>query len=140
MNQYRQEEYRPAEKKGGRVVGIADFRNRCYEMVQKVVAADAESHRWGPFVWASVATAVFAFLMAGPILIIYRRYLNADWSALTGHSTELHDFLPAGLGSFYTVWCLVPPVFVAAMFAASTVTRSRTTNLLVEKVKGDIQN
>jgi hypothetical protein len=140
VNQYRQEEYRPAEKLGVRVVGIEDFQNRCYETVQKVVAAHAETHRWGPFVWASMATAVFAFFMAGPILTVYRRYLSADYSALTGQPTELHDFLPAGLGHF--LYCLVIsaiPVFILAMFAASMITSSRTTNRLVEKVQADIQ-
>jgi hypothetical protein len=108
--------------------------------VQKVVAAHAETHRWRPFVWASMATTVFAFFMAGPILTVYRRYLSADYSALTGQPTELHDFLPAGLGQF--LYCLVLsaiPVFILAMFAASMITSSRTTNRLVEKVQADIQ-
>jgi hypothetical protein len=119
------------------VEGLEAFEGRCREIMEH------ESRRFAPPAWlprcaAILATGVFAFLLSGPLVAVYREYLATTWSVLTLAERSWNDFPTASASMMFTALLLsAAPVFAIALVAMGWGCRPSRIQRLIDILRGE---
>ncbi len=129
------EETQPFEVQGvDRAVQIS------FQIVQQEINSVAPS-RGLVLGFALTSTVVFAFLIAGPILAVYQKYLVANWNSLIYGEFQDWKHLPVFHWRYIlsvVLYC-VAPVFLGAMIALSLAARKVNVQRAVDKIRQEHQ-
>ena len=82
---------------------------------------------------AAIGTAIFWFLMAGPVIALYREYFGASWETFSGGDGALHQFPKPEFSMIFT--SLLVSILPTALFAmlVLSMAQSRSRVIAVEK-------
>ncbi|MCS7271160.1 MAG: hypothetical protein NZ703_08750, partial [Gemmataceae bacterium] len=118
-----------------KIAGLDEFQQRCRHLLQHTVQA-ATARLWAPVVFATVATAVFLFLFSGPVIVIYRQYLETIIQVFHGEHVQWSDFPQPSFSVIVTSFILsVIPVAIIAMASLTWASRMHAVNQIVRKVR-----
>jgi hypothetical protein len=118
------------------VEGLEEFEGRCREIMEH------ESQRYAPPAWlprsaAILATCLFALLVSGPLVAVYREYLTTTWSVLTSAERSWSDFPVASASMMFTALLLsAAPVFGMALLALGWGCRASRVQRSIETLRG----
>lgn len=121
-----------------RIAGLDEFQNRCRYLLEQTLA-EHTAHRRSPWLFALLATLAFLFFFSGPIVVIYRQYIETLWRVFHGEPVQWSDFPRPDFSMIFTSFILsVIPVALIAMFAVTGFTRRRPVEHLANSFRQKI--
>ncbi|GEM_PF-5299995 len=125
----------PSQGRSFEVQGVDRAVQMSFQVVQEQIANVAPP-KW--LVWgaAFATTAVFVFLIAGPLLLVYQKYLAANWNWLAYGDPRGWNELPVFDWKyvFSILFYATAPVFLGAMIALSLAARKKKVNQAVHQI------
>lgn len=139
LQQFRQQDDQPehAQKQNlsVRIIGLDEFQNRCRRLLSDAVL-DAVARSRAPLAFALLATTAFLLLFSGPVVVIYRQYMETVIRALSGDHLSWHDFPQPSLSMVLTCFIISAiPVAIIAMFALTWATRRSSIEQIASHIR-----
>ena len=108
-----------------RIIGLDEFQERCRRLLEQNFTTSLS--RWhSPMLFALLATFAFLIFFSGPIVVIYRQYIETLWRVFQGEYVQWNDFPRPDFSMIFTSFVLsVIPVAIIAILALTWFTRSR---------------
>ena len=108
-----------------RIVGLDEFQERCRHLLEQNFTTSLS--RWySPMLFALLATLAFLIFFSGPIVVIYRQYIETLWRVFQGEYVQWNDFPRPDFSMILTSFVLsVIPVVIIAILALTWFTRFR---------------
>jgi hypothetical protein len=108
-----------------RIAGLEEFQNRCRHLLEQTLT-EYTARRRSPWLFALFATLAFLFFFSGPVVVIYRQYIETLWQVFRGEPVSWSDFPRPDFSMILTSFILsVIPVALIAMAALTGFTRRR---------------
>jgi hypothetical protein len=118
-----------------RIAGLDEFQERCRHLLEQSFATHL-TRRHSPWLFALLATLAFLIFFSGPIVVIYRQYIETLWRVFHGESVQWIDFPRPDFSMILTSFILsVIPVVIIAMMALSWFTRRRLVERLTRTLR-----
>jgi hypothetical protein len=120
-----------------RISGLDQLESQCREMVQASIERYGP-RRFTPFLFGFVATVVFAALLAGPVVTLYRDYLPTAWQALNSpqSTTSWRDFPVPSVSMLLASLCFsAAPVFLLSLVALGWGCRTSRVNRIIKAIR-----
>lgn len=93
------------------------------------------------WLFGTIATICFLYLISGPVYAIYRTYLQSHWGAISGGATAWSDFpTPSASMLFSSILLSVLPTFLIALIGIWWSCNAKRVRRAMDKIKTDHEN